>query len=104
LRGIQRTLSSLQGLGILPVAISADTPEESREHLIQKANLSFPVLSDGKAEAIRHYDLLSPGAGVGGRDIAGTAEFLVDPSGTVRWRSLNENGPEMFLEAARVVQ
>ncbi|HEV2964411.1 MAG TPA: redoxin domain-containing protein [Candidatus Angelobacter sp.] len=104
MRGIQRTLSSLEGLGILPVAISADTPEESREHLIQKANLSYPILSDGKAEAIRHYDLLLPGAGENGRDIGGTAEFLVDPSGTIRWRSLNENGPEKFLEAARSVQ
>jgi peroxiredoxin len=91
-------------LGILPVAISADSPEESRDHLIQKAGLTYPLLSDGKAEAIRHYDLLSPGAGVGGRDIAGTAEFLVDPSGTVRWRNLNEAGPEAFLEAAKSVQ
>lgn len=86
------------------MAISADSPEESREHLIQKAGLSFPVLSDGKAEAIRHYDLLLPAAGENGRDIGGTAEFLVDPSGTVRWRSLNENGPEKFLDAARSVQ
>jgi peroxiredoxin len=91
-------------LGILPVAISADSPEESRDYLIQKAGLTYPLLSDGKAEAIRHYDLLSPGAGVGGRDIAGTAEFLVDPSGTVRWRNLNEAGPEAFLEAAKSVQ
>ena len=86
------------------MAISADSPEESREHLIQKAGLSFPVLSDGKAEAIRQYDLLLPAAGENGRDIGGTAEFLVDPSGTVRWRSLNENGPEKFLDAARSVQ
>ena len=59
---------------------------------------------NGKAEAIRHYDLLLPAAGVDGRDIGSTAEFLVDPSGTVRWRSLNENGPEKFLEAAKSVQ
>ena len=104
MRGIQRTLSSLESLGILPVAISADSPQESREHLIANAGLTYPVLSDGKAEAIRHYDLLLPAAGVDGRDIGGTAEFLVDPSGTVRWRSLNENGPEKFLEAAKSVQ
>jgi peroxiredoxin len=91
-------------LGILPVAISADSPEESRDHLIQKAGLTYPLLSDGKAEAIRRYDLLSPKGGIGGRDIAGTAEFLVDPSGTVRWRNLNEAGPAAFLEAAKSVQ
>jgi peroxiredoxin len=91
-------------LGILPVAISADTPEESQENLIQKAGLNFPVLSDGKAEAIRSYDLLLPGAGENGRDIGGTAAFLVDPSGTVRWRTLNEEGPQKFLEAAKSLQ
>jgi peroxiredoxin len=91
-------------MGILPVAISADSPEESRDHLIQKAGLTYPLLSDSQAEAIRHYDLLLPGAGENGRDIGGTAEFLVDLSGTVRWRSLNENGPEKFLEAAKSVQ
>jgi peroxiredoxin len=91
-------------MGILPVAISADSPEESRDHLITQAGLTYPLLSDGKAEAIRRYDLLSPGAGVGGRDIGGTAEFLVDTSGTVRWRNLNEAGPAAFLEAAKSVQ
>jgi peroxiredoxin len=102
LRGIERTLSSLEGLGILPVAISADSPEESRD-LIRKAGLSYPLLSDGKAEAIRHYDLLCPGAGVDGRDIGGTAEFLVDSSGTVRWRNLNEANAEKFVEAAKTL-
>jgi peroxiredoxin len=103
LRGIERTLSSLEGLGILPVAISADSPEESSK-LIRNAGLTYPLLSDGKAEAIRRYDLLAPGAGVDGRDIGGTAEFLVDASGTVRWRSLNEAGPAEFIEAAKTVQ
>ena len=103
MRGIERTLGSLEGLGILPVAISADSPEESRE-LIRKSGLTYPLLSDGKAEAIRRYDLLSPGAGINGRDIGGTAEFLVDPSGTIRWRNLNEAGPAEFMEAAKSVQ
>jgi len=85
------------------VAISADTPEESRE-LIRKAGLTYPLLSDGKAEAIRRYDLLAAKAGIDGRDIAGTAEFLVDTSGTVRWRNLNETGPEEFMKAAATLQ
>ena len=102
MRGIQRTLSSLESLGILPIAISADSPEESRI-LIRKAGLTFPLLSDGKAEAIRRYDLLLPGSGIDGRDIGGTAEFLVDTSGTIRWRNLNEAGPAEFLEAAKTL-
>ena len=63
------------------MAISADTPEESSE-LAQKAGLTFPLLSDHNTEAIRRYDLLLPKGGEDGRDIGGTAEFLVDPSGT----------------------
>jgi hypothetical protein len=45
--------------------------------------------------------LLLPQGGEGGRDIGGTAEFLVDASGTVRWRHLAETSPDAFLEAAK---
>ena len=38
--------------------------------------------------AFAQYDLLLKGAGEEGRDISGTAEFLLDSSGTVRWRRL----------------
>lgn len=40
---------------------------------------------------IRRYDLLHAKAGIGGRDIARPAEFLLDASGTVRWRNLTED-------------
>jgi len=82
------------------VGISADTPEESHG-LRERARLTFPILSDRGAKAIRSYDLLLPGSGEDGRDISGAAEFLVDSSGTVRWRKLSEAGPEQFLEAAK---
>jgi len=87
------------------VAISVDTPEESRD-LSSKAGYTFPLLSDRNADVIRRYDLLHKGAGEGGRDIARPAEFLVDRNGTVRWRNLTEDfrvraTPETMLEAAR---
>ena len=82
------------------MAISADSPEESGE-LARKAGLTFPILSDRSAEAIRSYDLLLPKGGEDGRDIGGTAEFLVDPSGKVRWRKLAETAPSQFLAAAK---
>jgi len=82
------------------VAISADTPEESRE-LAQKAGLTFPLLSDRDTQTIRRYDLLLPGGGEDGRDIGGTAEFLVDTSGKVRWRKLAETKPMQFVNAAK---
>lgn len=52
---------------------------------------------------IRAYDLLHPGGGPEG-DIARPAEFLIDPSGIVRWRDLTEDywvraRPETVLKA-----
>lgn len=55
---------------------------------------------------IRQYDLLHEGAGIGGAAVARPAEFLVDKSGTVRWRNLTEDyrvraRAETMLEQAR---
>lgn len=95
-------------VGIRPVAISVDTPQESRD-LVQKAGYSFPFLSDQNTEAIRRYDLVHKGAGISGNDIARPAEFLIDSTGTVRWVDLTENywvraRPEQVLEAAKLLK
>jgi hypothetical protein len=42
-------------------------------------------------------------AGEDGHDISGTAAFLLDSSGTVRWRILHETGAQQFLEAAKTL-
>lgn len=94
--------------GIRPVAISTDTPQESRD-LVQKAGYSFPFLSDQNTEAIRRYDLVHKGAGITGNDIARPAEFLIDSTGTVRWVNLTENywvraRPEQVLEVAKLLK
>jgi peroxiredoxin len=101
-------LAKLEEVGIRPVAISVDSPEDSRD-LCQKAGYTFTFLSDPKADVIRRYDLLHAGAGIDGHDVSRPAEFLVDSSGTVRWVNLTENywvraRPEQFLEAARTLQ
>jgi peroxiredoxin len=101
-------LAKLEEVGIQPVAISVDSPEESR-NLRRQAGYTFPFLSDPKAEAIRRYDLLHAGAGVEGQDVARPAEFLVDSSGTVRWVNLTENywvraRPEQVLEVAKMLK
>jgi len=95
-------------VGIRPVAISVDTPEESRD-LMQKAGYTFTFLSDRNAEVIRRYDLVHAGAGASGQDIARPAEFLVDSSSTVRWINLTENywvraRPEQVLEMAKLLE
>ena len=94
--------------GIRPVAITTDTPEESR-NLAQSQGYTFPILSDRNAEAIRRYDLVHANAGINGEDIARPAEFLVDSSGTVRWIHLTENywvraTPEQVLEVAKLLK
>jgi peroxiredoxin len=101
-------LGKFHEAGIRPVAISVDSPEESRD-LGEKAGYTFTFLSDPKADAIRRYDLLHAGAGIKGHDIARPAEFLLDSTGTVRWVDLTENywvraRPEQVLEAAKLLR
>lgn len=106
-RGVQRNLEQLEQAGIRPVAISVDSPEESR-NLREQSGYTFTFLSDPNAEVIRRYDLVHAGAGEGGRDISRPAEFLVDSSGVVRWVNMTENywvraRPEQVVEAARTL-
>jgi len=87
------------------VAISVDTPEQSRD-LSKKAGYTFPLLSDSGTTTIRRYDLVHKDAVEKGHDIARPAEFLIDRDGIVRWRNLTENfrvraRPEQMLDAAR---
>jgi peroxiredoxin len=82
-----------------------DAPEVSAE-LARKAGYTFPILSDRDAAVIREYDLVHKGAGTGGTDVARPAEFLLDRTGTVRWRNLTEDyrvraRVEEILEQAR---
>jgi peroxiredoxin len=70
----------------------------------KSAGYTFPLLSDPNAKVIRRYDVLHPGAGPKGTDIARPAEFLLDSNGIVRWVNLTENiavraRPEQVLEA-----
>ena len=89
--------------GIRVVGISVDPPEINQRQS-RKLGYTFPLLSDPKAEVIRRYDVLHPGAGPKSADIARPAEFLVDSNGVIRWVNLTENiavraRPEQVLEA-----
>ncbi len=103
MRSFQRRLSDFDARGIRIVGISVDPPEINRRQS-QKVGYTFPLLSDPNAEVIRRYDVLHPGAGPKGGDIARPAEFLIDSNGMVRWVNLTENiavraGPEQVLDA-----
>ena len=109
MRSIQKNLSKFNDAGIRPVAISIDAPEINRDMMLNKTGYTFTFLSDPKLEAIRRYDLVHEGQGENGAGVARPAEFLIDPSGTIRWRMVTENlfvraRPEEVLEAAKVLQ
>ena len=76
--------------------------------MIQEAGYPFTFLSDPKLEVIGRYDLVHPEELASGKDISRPAEFLIDPSGTVRWRMVTENffviaRPEQVLQAAKAL-
>jgi len=101
-------LNNFNDAGIRIVAISVDTPEQTRVHMLQEAGYSFTFLSDPNLEVIRLYDLVHAQEIASGRDIARPAEFLIDPSGRVRWRMVTENffvlaRPEQVLAAAKAL-
>ena len=103
MRSFQHRLSEFEARGIRIVGISVDSPDVNQRHS-QKLVYTFPLLSDPDAKIIRRYDVLHPGAGPKGADIARPAEFLLDSNGVVRWVNLTENiavraRPERALEA-----
>jgi peroxiredoxin len=103
LRSFEEHLPDFAARNAQLVAISVDSPEESRE-LCRSRGYTFPFLSDPHAATIRAYGILHEHGGEQGRDIARPAEFLVDPSGAIRWENLTENllarlRPETVLQA-----
>ena len=108
LRSFQQNLDKFIDAGIRVVGVSVDTTEKTREYMLQKAGYTFTFLSDPKLEAIGRYDLVHVKELASGKDIARPAEFLVDPSRTIRWRMMTENlfvraRAEQVLEAAKAL-
>lgn len=107
MRGIQQNIDKFDSIGVVPIAISVDPPDVSRE-MAETHGITFPVLSDPNLDTIRTYDLVHVGAGGDGADISRPAEILVDSTGTVRWLNLTENywfrvSPDEMLEKARAL-
>src|SRR5436853_1037805 len=108
LRSFEKNMNKFNEAGIRVIGISVDTPEKTREYMLQKAGYTFTFLSDPELETIRRYDLVHAREIASGKDIARPAEFLLDSSGTIRWRTITENffrtaRPEQVLEAAKAL-
>jgi peroxiredoxin len=79
--------------GSNPVAgyrTTMDSPEDS-ENLRRSQGYTFPILSDAQEDVIRRWDLVHLHGRRDGADISRPAEFLIDPSGKVRWVNLTED-------------
>ena len=103
MRGFERRLNEFHQRGVEVVAISVDSPAESRK-LCQSRGYTFPLLSDPKADTIRLFGVLHANGAGEGKDIARPAEFLVDAKGVIRWVNLTDDlrvraRPEAVLAA-----
>jgi peroxiredoxin len=101
-------MSEFEAQGIRPVAISVDSPEVSRD-FVKRRGFTFTVLSDPNAEAIRRYDLLHVAGGPEKEDISRPTEFLLDPTGTIRWVNFTNDirvraRADEMLAAARAIK
>jgi peroxiredoxin len=90
LRSFQERLAEFDARGLRLAAISVDSPAINREY-VRKEGYTFAFLSDPAAQVIRRYDVLHPGAGPEGQQVARPGEFLIDSTGTVRWVNLTES-------------
>jgi peroxiredoxin len=102
LRSIQQRIGELDGSGIRTVAISNQSPQVSRG-LVNEAGYTFPFLSDVNGDIIRRLDLFDEDS-----HTARPAAFLLDSSGTVRWRLVSpsvyiRSRPQQILDAAKLL-
>jgi len=90
--------------GIRAVGISRDSPW-SHVAWMQALDLTFPLLSDWNAEAVRGFGIAHEHRGL--KDVAERTAFLVDRDGTVRgaWRYELAEVPDFdeLLSAARAL-
>lgn len=82
---LREVANSLQALGGRTLAICVDAPKDSLR-VVEKRGLPFSILSDEKRDVLRAYDVLHPGGGPGGADIAVPAHLLIDTDGKIVYR------------------
>jgi peroxiredoxin len=108
LDGLSERMSDFDAAGARVLAVSPDSPEENRG-VVEKLDLTFPILSDDQLELTRALGLLHAGGGPGAQDIPRPAVFILK-DGVIRWRALTENyrirvRPDPLLaELARIEQ
>lgn len=121
LRAYQERLTDIRGLGANFVAISPQTPDNSKE-TVSKGELTFPVLSDVGNTAARSYGIVHAqpegarmdltrfnGSGEGANDLPMPATYVIDRSGKIVYAWTNPDyrqraDPEAVLTALRALR
>lgn len=83
-------------------AVSTDQREDAEKSQTQLPHLT--VVADTDQQMCRALDVIHPGAGAGGSDVAAPTTVLLDGQGTVRWlfrpdRFLKRLSPDELLMA-----
>ncbi len=96
--------AEFEAAGVRPLGVSRDSPWT---HIawMQALDLSFPLVSDWNADAVRAFGVAQEFRGM--RDVAERSAFLVDSNGTVRgsWRYEAADVPDFdeLLAAAQAL-
>ena len=103
LRGLVEVDSAIRKKGGQLLALSVDTPEQSRA-LRDEQDLPYRLLCDPQREVIRAYGLEHHGGGPDGEIIAVPAQYLLLRDGTVAWQFVSRRitqraAPEVTLAA-----
>lgn len=83
-------IADYQTLSAQVYGISVDSPFALAEFKKQQ-NLTFPLLSDHKHQAIKAYDVIFENLANVGFTAATRSVFVVDPNGHVAWAWVSEN-------------
>jgi peroxiredoxin len=97
---LEADLAKFRSQGGQVIAISPDSPEETREKFAKYGSFSFPVLADAGNLTAAEYSLLLPRkSNAPQRLLHGT--FIIDQEGRVRWCHY---GPAPFTDNATLLQ
>ena len=88
LRGLDARRDELQARGADVIAISVDDPETNAA-LVDRLDLSFPVLSDAELATVRSFGVEDVP-----NDISKPAAFLVDADGTILFSKVGESATD----------
>lgn len=77
---LQRDYAAIAGLNAEVIAVSVDDLSRAG-YAVEAVGLTFPVLSDESAEAIKAYGIYRPGP-----HLPKPSTFVIDQQGNIRWQ------------------